>query len=262
MHLEKSMSYFFRLETSKNTSSLQIPLFTNRGKNLRNTALICAWPEQNCWNYSLIEKEGDELFYILEAPFFSKDEIYFFFDKRKLPAKTFSSKTLLKPDKLTKTSPDFRANLSIEDQLKNKSSYQSEYPYGMAQRLGRIHSPIDMLTAFDTESSIFFRNIYFNPAQIEVNAGLVDLEANTLIRKFVVKSNCTNVIELKREEILKGYYFVVDGLLGIPIYCNTDQSGISLEHTHPPQSTLFGPNAQKTLSKFRNDLFDVFVSND
>ena len=258
MNLEQYMSYFFRLENSKNTSSLQIPLFTNRGKILKNLALLCAWPYQNLWHYSIIEKQGDELFFVIDKPVHSNDEIYFFFDKNKLPSKKFSLEILLQPDKITKTSPEFRANLSIQDSRKNKSSYQSEYPYGMTQRRGRVHSPIDMLATVDTDSLIFFRNIHHEPNQSEVKAGLIKPKDFSLVRQFKVKSNCTNVIELNSEEISQGYYFVVDGLLGIPIYCNRSPSGISLEHTHPPHSTLFGPNAQKKLSKFRKELFNVF----
>lgn len=252
------MSYFFRLESTKNTSSLQIPCFTNRGKMLQNLALLCAWPSNNVWNYSLVEKEDDELFFRLDEPLFSKHEVYFFYNKNKIKEKKFSSQFLFQPDKLTKTNPDFRANLSVQDHLKNKSSYQSEYPYGMTQKSGRIHSPIDMLAAVNIESTVFFRNIHHEPKQYEVNAGLIDQKDMSLKRQFTVKSNCTNMIELYPEEISKGYYLVVDGLLGIPIYFNKDSSGISLEHTHPPHSSLFGPNAHSTIGKFRNELFKYF----
>ena len=121
------------------------------------------------------------------------------------------------------------------------SSYQSEYPYEMTKNQGSVLSPIFPLLNKDADSNfIIFQNIYYQPINKKFNSYIVDVKKNMIINKFELITNSTNILNIKKNEIDKNFFFYSDGFLGIPIYVSIKDGHFSMEHTHPPHLYLLG----------------------
>ena len=102
----------------------------------------------------------------------------------------------------TESTPAFRANLKIKNQEGGFSSYQSEYPFSMVTKKGSIISSLNSLTNIDADiNQVFIKNIYEYPVFRSFMLYFVDIEKNKVVFKKDIKTNTTNIINIRKEFI-------------------------------------------------------------
>ena len=129
------MNFFFLTSKKDYIAKLAIPKFQNSGKLNNNLRLYEANIVENRW--VITEPENcyqTNKFWHLECN--NENDSVFFLGNDTAPQKIVEKNLLCDLNKFTNTSPDFRANLMLKNKLGGFSSYQSEYPFRMTEKLG------------------------------------------------------------------------------------------------------------------------------
>ena len=252
------MNFFFSTTTKNYRTKLVIPKFQNSGKIDRKIKLFEANIINDSWCVSeCLHSVETENFWYLE---FQReiDSIFFlaYEDKCK---KIHKNNRLFNIDKFTNTNPDFRANLLVENKLGGFSSYQSEYPFRMTQKLGVFYTECGLLTNNKAlRIGLFIRNIYERPIIEEKELFLYNTRDNLIVEKFTINLNKTNYIDLTDFKDELNYSFLIaKQFLGIPIYLLEYEDGsLSFEHTHPPHESILGNNRYKIVNQLKEKAFE------
>ena len=155
------MNFFFSTTTKKYRSKLAIPKFQNSGKYNNELKLYQAVIAKDRWVVTEpIECIQDDRFWHLECNALNNDAAYFLSNKTNISIIEDTNK-LINANVFTDTNPDYRANLMIENSVGGFSSYQAEYPFRMAEKLGTLYSDCGLLTSEAGVSiGVFIRNIF------------------------------------------------------------------------------------------------------
>jgi len=247
------MNFFFHTCNDLISSVLTIPKFQNSGKKNNDLRLFQANIINNEWNIALAECTEDEFFWVVNSNEQNQNTIFFLATKSQV-RDLGSRKKLCKFNSFTNTMPGFRANLEIKNTSDSFSSYQSEYPFSMTQRLGDLYSDCGLLTTNNAlKVGVFLRNIYLEPLELDREVFLFDNVSNTLLKKFKIKLNNTCYLDLTSfKDVLSGCFIYIKNYLGIPIYLiDYGNKGLSFEHTHPPHESIQGSDKFNLVRKIK-----------
>ncbi len=170
----------------------------------------------------------------------------------------FDTKKLKNLNDFTDTHPAYRANLQIKLINGGYSSYQSEYPYPMTTRNGSITSPLSSLANKEADNNyIIIKNIFHEPFQETFYAYLVNYSEKKIEKKYILKSNTVNFIEIDNDLIKPDIFLVTQKYLGIPIYISVKNKSLSFEHTHPPHSYIVSTDKFSKVFKLKKELNEI-----
>lgn len=250
------MNYFFGINNSEFSSELQIPLFQNRNKKLCNLLLYKASIHSNEWKIEQINKRKiNKNFYLLNSEDISNSSIFFLASPKDIDYKINNLENF---NRFTETSPAYRANLKIVLKNGGFSSYQSEYPFPMIKKKGSILSSVCALANKEAEKNyIFIKNIYAEPIIENFDAYLVDIVKKKIEDKFIIKTNYTNFIELKKSFIKPEIFLITKNYLGIPMYVSIKNNHVSFEHTHPPHEYILSKNKFQKISELKKEINEI-----
>ena len=254
------MNYFFGVNNNIFKSELQIPLFQNRSKRPENIKLFKCFPKDKKWIIEQINnRKINDYFCILKNQDVQNNEIYFLAKKENL--EKFDGTQLKNFNNFTETSPDFRANLKICLEKFGQggfSSYQSEYPFSMITKKGTILTPVNSISNKDADKNyILIRNIFQDPIEDTFNAYLVNIANKKIEEKYELKTNFTNMIELKKELIKPEIFLVTDCYLGVPMFVSVKNQFISFEHTHPLLEYILSADKFVKVSELKKEINEI-----
>ena len=234
------MNFFFGIKSKLFKSELQIPTFKNYQEKKSKILLFKAFIKQGKWLIEeMKENKINDHFYLLKNKDISNDEIYFLAQNSDL--KNINNQKLKKFNNFTETTPDYRSNLKIFIKDGGFSSYQSEFPFRMVCKTGSVLTPINSLLNKDADNNyILFRNIYEYPIQENFNCYLIDYKSKKILDKFIVKTNFTNILEVKKEYISTNIFFFSEKYLGVPVFISVKNKFISFEHSQPLHEYILG----------------------
>ena len=255
------MNFFFGFSNKDFFSKLVIPKFQNSGKKLSNIFLFSLEIANSHWKILQVNTKEDDDFFYLEEDQINCHKIYFI--ARKNDLKKFESDNfteLLNFNNLTDTSPESRANFKIFNKADGFSSYQSDYPYKMTKINGSILSSIFMLTDnLADKNYILLRNIYYKPIIKKFALYIVNIKEKKIIHKEEIKTNHTNIIDLKKEYINSQNYLFTSEYIGIPIFLSVKNNHLSLEHTLPASSYILSGDKFKKSSELKKEINEIIA---
>jgi len=250
------MNFFFHTSCQNIKSKLSIPRFSNHSYLVRHINLYAFNIDNGSWRAKKINLKKNINWYFIESNRFNSDEIYCFCSEEEKDLMVKSNE-LQDLNNYTDTSPDYRSNLKITNNLGGFSSYQSEYPIALTKIESPIYSEIGLLTDSDNinQVGVFFRNVFYLPSKETKSVYLVDLNNDQIIYEFSVKQNSTNFLDLTQwKNDIKNYALLTTNISGIPIYMIEYANGsISFEHTHPPHESISGEKKFQLVSKMKKD---------
>ena len=251
------MNFFFGINILDFKSELQIPIFKNNGKKNTEIDLFQAEIENNSWKIEKVnEIKNDKFFFKINSNIADSHKIFFLANDDNF--KLFDKKKLINFNNYTDTIPAFRANLKLLIKNGGFSSYQSEYPFSMVNKKGSILTQVNTLANIDAEKNfIFLKNIYEFPINKTFYAYFVNIKHKSIEEKVELKTNYTNLIELKNTLIRPEIFFYTDHYLGIPMFVSVKNKHISFEHTHPPHSYFLSDNKFKKVTELKKEINEI-----
>ena len=253
------MNFFFSIKIPNFQSKLKIPTFQNEGHTRPDYNLYCLNIKNKNWNLELYSNKSINNFYTVDSSDSNNENIFFLGSNKE--AQNYINnglENLIKFNNFTSSSPAFRANLEISIDEGGFSSYQSEYPFEMANKKGSIQSSLSMLTNIDNAKNILiFKNIYKKPIQVKFKCYFVNLKYKKIIKEFFFVTNYTNFIEIENDLINEDIYFMSEDYLGIPIYLSFKNKHLSLEHTHPPHEYILSNDKFKKVAEYKKEFYEI-----
>ena len=107
------------------------------------------------------------------------------------------------------------------------------------------------------QNYIFIKNILSQPIFKDFNAYLVDINRKSVEEKFILKTNNTNIFELKKCFIKPEIFLVTEKYIGVPMYVSVHNKHISFEHTHPPHEYILSNNKFKKISDLKKEINEI-----
>jgi len=248
------MNFYFLASNSFLKSTLTIPKFQNSGKTQNDLNLFKADIYKNHWKVEYAECNEDDFFWTISSNKKNKNSVYFLATNEESKNIVFAN-TLCNLNSFTNTSPDYRANLEVINHFGAVSSYQSEFPFIMTQKLGSIYSDCGVLTAKNAKKvGVFLRSIYTKPIKEKASLYLYDNKSNKLLQTFKVSLNEMCYVDLTSfKDVLATSFIYAKDYLGIPIYLvDYEDEGLSFEHTHPPHESIYGENRFHLVNKLKD----------
>ena len=253
------MNFFFGFKSKNFYSELTIPKFQNSGNLKKNLKLYSAEIKKCRWAISEVKSKEDDNFFYLNQKIINNHSIFFLASESELiNYKKVNNKELLDLNKFTNTTPEYRANFKIYNNKGGYSSYQSDYPFSMTKVNGNILSSTFLLTNKNADKNfVIIRNIFFKPIVENFDVFILDIEKKKILKKMIIKTNTTNVIELTREFIKKNCYLFSKKFIGIPVYVSVKNNHISMEHTLPPTSYIMTGDRYKKVSEIKKKINEI-----
>jgi hypothetical protein len=256
------MNFFFSLKSRYFRSDLIVPKFKNRKPISKNLLLFKAQIKNKLWQIKKVNCVNNKNFFFLKDRVINSNDIYFLAFKSELSILNKEFKELQNFSTFTNSSPAFRSNLKIYLPKGGVSSYQSEYPFDMTKKNGSIASPISLLSQKIADKNfIFFKNIFYKPIIVNFYGYLIDYTKKIVLKKFLLKSNTTNIINIENKYIYSDVYFFTDNFLGIPIYVNKLREHLSLEHTHPPHEYVLSSDKFNRVNLLKHKFYEIIKQN-
>jgi hypothetical protein len=251
------MNYFFGIKSSEFSSELQIPIFSNRKEKPESLLLYKSYVVNYKWKIEEVKnKKINKDFYFLSEECINNTDIFFLAKESDL--RNYDNSHLKNFNRFTDTTPAFRANLKIIFKNGGFSSYQSEYPYSMVEKGGTLLSSVSSIANIDADKNyIFIKNILSQPIFKDFNAYLVDINRKSVEEKFILKTNNTNIFELKKCFIKPEIFLVTEKYIGVPMYVSVHNKHISFEHTHPPHEYILSNNKFKKISDLKKEINEI-----
>ena len=253
------MNFFFGLKNTLFSSELVVPRFQNCGKTRNYYSLFSAEIDKGKWLIKSISENHDEDFFYVNNKIIDSHKIFFISNENEtslMKKKNFTE--LVNLNNFTNTNPEYRANFKIKNQKGGYSSYQSDYPYEMTKINGNIISSLFSLTNKDADKNyIILRNIFYKPLIEKFKAFIVNLKTKKILDKVTLKTNYTNIIEIKKSFLNEDYYLFTKSYVGIPIFLFSKNNHLSLEHTLPLTSYVLSSNKYKLVSDIKRELNDI-----
>jgi hypothetical protein len=253
------MNFFFGFKNEDFFSRLTIPKFQNSGKTNKKLNIYFAEIKNNKWYLEKIINNEDQNFFYINKTIIDNHRIFFLAsDNEIIKFNNTSNGELLDLNNFTNTTPEYRANFKIFNNLGGYSSYQSDYPFKMVQRKGTILSSTFALTNSRTkENFVLIRNIFFKPIIENFKIFVVDIRKKKILFEKDIKTNYSNLIKLENNLINKDCYLISKNYLGIPIYLSSENGHMSFEHTLPPHSYILSSDKFKKVSEIKKQINEI-----
>ncbi len=251
------MNFFFGIKTENIFSNLTIARFKNDGKNSEKHLLCKVAIKDSKWDLEILNDNViNEEFYSINEVLSDNENIFFLAQENEI--EKFDKYKLKKLNTFTDTFPAYRSNLKISIRNGGFSSFQSEYPFDMVLKKGRILSPVSVLLNKNAkENIIFIKNIYEEPIQKKFNLFFVNIEKKKIVEKIELRTNYTNSINVSNELIKPEIYLITDKYLGAPLFVSIDNMHMSFEHTHPPHEYIMSNDKFKIISKLKREISEI-----
>jgi len=252
------MNFFFGIKDNQINCEVQIPLFQNKSLKLVNYNLYSIFPNNGLWEINKINDAKNSEFFIIKNNEISNDKIFFIAKDKDLIE--YDSSKLQNFNSYTDTTPAYRANLKIDINEGGFSSYQSEYPFEMAVKNGSILSPINTLLDKTADKNyVFIKNIFVDPISKEFDLFLINFKERKVIKKYLIKTNYMNKIEIDKLYIDPEVYLFTKDYLGVPIFVNIKDKHISFEHTHPPHEYILSEDKFKLVNNVKRKFNEIIL---
>ena len=253
------MNFFFGFSNNDFFTELTIPKFQNSGLIKKNLSVFSANIIRNYWSISKVNSKESNSFFYLDRDIVNSSSIFFLATQNDLNKflKT-NYLELLGLNNFTNTTPEYRANFKIYNDIGGYSSYQSDYPFSMTKINGSILSSTFLLTNKHADKNyLLLRNIYYKPIIDDFEILVVNITSKKILLKKNVKTNTTNLIELTPDLIQKDCYIVSKKYVAIPIFITVKDGHISMEHTLPPSSYLMTSDRYKKAKKLKELINEI-----
>ena len=79
------------------------------------------------------------------------------------------------------------------------------------------------------------------------------------MNKEEIKTNHTNIIDLKKEYINSQNYLFTSEYIGIPIFLSVKKNHLSLEHTLPASSYILSGDKFKKSSELKKEINEIIA---
>lgn len=254
------MNFFFSIHYNDLKSRLAIPRFQNKALPDYNYLLYSAVIKNNKWIINNEDnKNNSKNFFLLDNDNLSNEKIFFLATKEQIEkTETLSLSKLLRLNKYTSTTPDYRANLRVYLDYQGFSSYQSEYPSEMINKKGGILSSVSSLANIKAEKNLLIlKNIYEEPIQDQFSIFFVDIKNKIKLSQQIIYTNRTNVIEINKDLIRPETYIITEKYLAVPIYLSIDKGHLSMEHTHPLHEYIADESKYSKVSEFKKVVNEI-----
>lgn len=253
------MNFFFGIKNKEISTKLTIPRFRNREPKKIKCSLFSAEIIDNEWVIKNVTKANNENFFFLDNDLINNDLIFFLAENKEVEKNNLIlKKKLVDLNSFTNTSPSYRANLRIYNQLGGFSSYQSEYPYSMTTKNGSILSPVSILTNINSDfNKVFIKNIFHLPIIEKFKIYFIDVKNKKILKEEEIISNYTNEINIEKNFINENVYIFSKKYIGIPIYVSSKKNHLSIEHTHPPHDYILGKDKFTTINKLKFEINEI-----
>ncbi len=244
------MNYYFFLDPQANDLRSSIELFNNPpikklNKNpLKDLYIYAIYSNGTSWvtyNLGILKKGNHRIIY--------KDELPEDFIKESVFVSLFENKIdeiFELPNENTMHSiPEWRSNIKISSQSCS-CSFQGEFPGALLNKNISLVSCSPMLQfSNEFQSSLFLVNLNKSYIKKKFKMEILDTNKNKIYETFCY-TNTVNYIDLNYlKELTKNknsnmFIFTTKEGGGVPIYFsrNINNSMMSIEHTHPPNSYL------------------------
>ena len=253
------MNFFFGYKDQNYFSKITISKFQNSGKTNKQLNIFSAKIKNNFWIIDKLLAKEDDYFYYLDINEVDSHSIFFLAtinEVNKLQDGNCSE--LVNLNHFTDTTPEYRSNFKIFNLNGGYSSYQSDYPYKMINKKGNILSSVFVLTNQNADKNyVLIRNIYYKPVIEDFKIYIVNIKTKKIIFDKDIKTNFTNLVELKKEHLGKDCYLFSKKYLGIPIFLIVEKDHMSLEHTLPPHSYIISSNKFERVSEIKEKINEI-----
>jgi len=259
------MNFFFGISEDYIKSQISIPKFQSCGLYDKKIKLYSAEIKNSFWDFKLESSNETNHFFNIEPNKINSHKIFFVANPNEVERYLDKNKgqTLEDINKFTNTAPSFRCNLRIFNEKLGYSSYQSDYPFKMTTKNGSIFSSLYLLTNKNADKNyLFFRNIFYKPSNELFELYIVDINQKKILDKKKIKSNYSNLIEIKKEFINENSYIFTKKYLGIPIYISILDGNFSFEHTHPPHTYILSNRKYEIVGKIKKEINEIVDKED
>lgn len=255
------MNFFFGFKDNLFSSELKIPKFNFRGNRLDGYKVFAAEPANNIWNVNALELEENQNFFFVNKNEINNKKIFFLYKEKEnnyLLKNNTLNELINFDNQFDNELVQFRSNLKITYKNQGFSSYQSDYSYDMSTKKGNILSSVSSLLDVNAENNfIIFKNITNYPLINNFNYYFICYETKKILHQGQIKSNFSNIIDVRKEWIKKSVFFFTDQLIGIPIFISTNKGHLSLEHTHPPHQYILSEDCFKIVNSLKKEFNDI-----
>ena len=256
------MNFFFGIKNTDLFSKITIPKFQNTGLYNNHYNVYVSKPENGKWSIKKLICKENKNFFFIDHEDISNDNFFFLASENEITKKYANNfSKLLNLNTFTDTFPSaFRSNLRIYLNEGGFSSYQSEYPYEMTNKIGSILSPTSTLLNVDAEKNlIFFKNIFHLPVQENSFLYFVDIVKKKVLEKIQIKNNFLNEIKVSNSLIKSNIFIFSQKCLGIPLYVTMKDKHISFEHTHPPHHYILSDDKFKIIANLKYEINQIIT---
>jgi len=254
------MNFFFGLNENDIKSKISIPKFKNSGEYNSKIKLFSAEIKNLNWNIKHEKSEESSYFFNIYEDSINNKKIFFIANENEVEEylKNTNGNILEDINNFTNSTPSFRCNLKVFKKGCGYSSYQSEYPYKMITKNGSISSSIFLLTnRIADKNYICLRNIFYKPIEENFDFYIVNLTKKEVVFNKKIKSNYSNLIEIKKEFINEDSYFFTKKYIGIPIYLSILDGHLSFEHTHPPHTYILSKKKYELVGNLKRKINEI-----
>ena len=130
----------------------------------------------------------------------------------------------------------------------------------MAVKNGSILSPINTLLDKTADKNyVFIKNIFVDPISKEFDLFLINFKERKVIKKYLIKTNYMNKIEIDKLYIDPEVYLFTKDYLGVPIFVNIKDKHISFEHTHPPHEYILSEDKFKLVNNVKRKFNEIIL---
>ena len=203
------------------------------------------------------KNEGE--FFIVNEEFSNNESIFFLANEKEVKKIKHNNLNLIEEfNNFTNTKPAYRANLEIKIKNGGFSSYQSEYPINMIKKQGSTLSSLSLLSNNNADNNyLIFKNIYQEAYRDNFKGYFIDIHKKEVVKKFDLKTNFTNIIEIDKKYLTQNHYFFTINYIGVPIYLSVKNGHMSLEHTHPPHEYILTKDKFKKVSELKKEFYEI-----
>ena len=254
------MNFFFGLNEDEIKSKISIPKFKSSGEYNSKVKLFSAEIQNFNWKIKYEESEETSNFFNIYEDNINNKKIFFIAKANEVQKylENTNGNILEDINNFTNSAPSFRCNLKVFKKGCGYSSYQSDYPYKMINKNGSIFSSIFLLTNRVADKNyICLRNIFYKPIEEYFDFYIVNLTKKKVLFNKKIKSNYSNLIEIKKEFINEDSYIFTKKYIGIPIYLSILNGHLSFEHTHPPHTYILSKEKYELVGNIKKKINEI-----
>ena len=72
-----------------------------------------------------------------------------------------------------------------------------------------------------------------------------------------MKTNYTNMIDVKKEIIKPEIFLITDIFIGVPLFVSIKDKHLSFEHTHPPHEYIMSQDKYQKIAELKKEISEI-----